>query len=79
VDHAVRGPAYREALRVLAHELPRIPLMQHPIHVAYRTAWAGWSWDEAVRGTLPFWSFEQVRPRNGAPLGAPKTLNQEVE
>ena len=79
VDHAVRGPAYREALRVLAQEVPRIPLMQHPIHVAYRTAWAGWSWDGAVRGTLPFWSFEQVRPRNGAPLGAPETLSLGVE
>jgi len=63
VDHAVRGPAYREALRILAYELPRIPLMQHPIHVAYRTDWVGWSWDDGVRGSLPFWSFERVRPR----------------
>ena len=68
VDHAVRGPAYREALRILAHELPRVPCsMQHPIHVGYRTDWVGWSWDDTVRGTLPFWSFERVRPRAEVP------------
>jgi peptide/nickel transport system substrate-binding protein len=66
VEPAVRAPSYQQALRILAHELPRVPLLQHPIHVGYRTAWAGWSWDDSVRGTLPFWSFEQVRPRTNA-------------
>lgn len=69
VEPAVRAPAYHQALRILAQELPRVPLLQHPIHVAYRTAWAGWSWDDGVRGSLPFWSFAQVRPRAGASVG----------
>lgn len=79
VDHAARGPAYREALRILAQEAPRVPLMQHPIHVAYRTEWAGWSWDDTVRGTLPFWSFERVQPRHSADRGSSATFTREVE
>jgi len=66
VERAARAPAYRAALDILAQELPRVTLMQHPIHVAYRTDWAGWSWDEGVCGTLPFWSMERVHPRPAA-------------
>lgn len=70
---SVRGPAYRKALAILAHDLPRIPLMQHPLHVAYRTEWEGWSWDDGVRGSLPFWSFERVRAKAAAPAASTMT------
>jgi peptide/nickel transport system substrate-binding protein len=62
LDHPTRGAAYRQVQTILARDLPRIYLLQHPLHQAYRTEWQGWSWDDSVRGTLPFWSHERVKP-----------------
>jgi ABC-type transport system substrate-binding protein len=62
-----RAAAYREAQRIIADDLPRIHLLNHGNHVGYRRKWAGWSWDPAVRGTLPFWSLERVHLANGSP------------
>jgi ABC-type transport system substrate-binding protein len=55
-----RAEAYRGAQAVIAEDLPRIHLLLHGHHLGYTTRWRGWSWDPAVRGTLPAWSLESV-------------------
>jgi ABC-type transport system substrate-binding protein len=58
-----RGAAYRQALALLVRDMPRFHFVQHGSHLAHRTAFEGWSWDDGIRGTVPFWSLEHVRPR----------------
>jgi peptide/nickel transport system substrate-binding protein len=62
-DRSGRAVAYRAAQRVIAAELPRVHVIRHVNHHAYRTAWSGWSWEPPARGTVPFWSLEHVRAR----------------
>ena len=63
VDRAERGAHYKRLQAVLAEDLPRVPLLQYGEFLPYRTEFTGWSWSDGVRGTLPFWSHAQVRPR----------------
>jgi hypothetical protein len=38
-----------------------VPFLQHGEHLPYRTEYAGWSWSDGVRGTVPFWYHGKVR------------------
>jgi peptide/nickel transport system substrate-binding protein len=68
-DRHARAAAYKEAQRIVAREMPRVHIIRHVNHLAYRTRWAGWSWEPPVRGTLPFWSLERIRRSASAGTG----------
>lgn len=61
VERGERAAAYRDAQALLVRDMPRVHLVLHGSHLAYRTEWTGWSWTDGVRGSLPFWSLERVR------------------
>jgi ABC-type transport system substrate-binding protein len=61
VDRAVRGRHYGDLQTVLAEDIARVPFMQHGEHLPYREEFTGWSWDDGVRGTVPFWYHGKVR------------------
>lgn len=61
LSRADRGVAYRRAQALLVRDMPRFHFVQHGSHLAHRTEFTGWSWDDGVRGTVPFWSLEHVR------------------
>lgn len=65
-DRRRRAAHYQKAQSLIAHDLPRIHLLLHGHHHAYRDRWKGWSWDIPVQGSLPAWSLEQVGPAAGA-------------
>jgi len=60
-----RAVLYKAAQQIIASDLPRIHVVEHGHHHAHSTRWRGWSWDEAVQGSLPAWSLEQVAPAVG--------------
>ena len=61
LERGARAVAYRDAQALLVRDMPRLHLVLHGSHLAYRTEWTGWSWTDGLRGRLPFWSLEGVR------------------
>jgi peptide/nickel transport system substrate-binding protein len=66
LDQAKRAVAYKAAQAIIVRDMPRVHLLIHGNHLAHRDRWTGWSWDSGVRGTLPFWSLEKLRPTRTA-------------